>query len=198
MSNQKDQRSLLMGVAVAAGILGTLTTIFISKKQEEKNWGEKTQDFFGEILDGTDHLVNKKMVWGGMAGGALGALAALLFTPKSGEDLIKDLSSVFRYSRHVARKTVAKRRKQAQQGKRGNGQQGQAKKVVKSSHLTQSRPHSSKKKHFGHKKNGGRASHVKQEHGQHAKREHAHASSQHKKSHASGDHQKEEKKSEDK
>jgi gas vesicle protein len=93
MSNHKYNQNLLIGVAVAAGILGTLTSVLGFKKNNKRR-SRHPKNFVKHILENGEGL-NKKFVLGSVAGGLVGATAALLLAPKSGTDLIHDLSHPF-------------------------------------------------------------------------------------------------------
>ncbi len=91
MSNHKyNNQHLLIGAAVAAGILGTLTGLLGTSKP--KGFAGHARNLANQVLDSSD-MVNKNMVLGGLAGGIVGAAAALLLAPKSGSELIKDITS---------------------------------------------------------------------------------------------------------
>lgn len=79
MSKDKMNQHVWLG-ALTAGVLGTLTTLLSlnKKKVQPKN--------------GMGDLFNKKMMLGGVAGGVIGAAAALLLAPKSGAELLKEIS----------------------------------------------------------------------------------------------------------
>jgi gas vesicle protein len=100
MSNKYNQ-NLLIGAAVAAGILGTLTGL-LGVKKTNKGWAGQAKD----LLDG--EMVNKNMVLGGVAGGLVGAAAALLLAPKSGAELIKDIAHPFTHEGTSKRSTSRK------------------------------------------------------------------------------------------
>jgi gas vesicle protein len=106
MSNHKYNQNLLIGVAVAAGILGTLTSLLGFKKNKKRRSGYP-KNFVKHILENGEGL-NKKFVLGSVAGGLVGATAALLLAPKSGTDLIHDLSHPF--SERAAKVRLGSRR----------------------------------------------------------------------------------------
>jgi gas vesicle protein len=86
MSDRKNHQNLLIGAAVAAGLLGALTTYLHFKKRftKETSLSQKERGFF-----------NKKVALGSLAGGVVGAASALLFAPKAGSELIQDISRPF-------------------------------------------------------------------------------------------------------
>lgn len=97
MSDHNYNQNILIGAAVAAGILGTLTGLLGIKKQS-RGWTDQAKDIADRVMESGD-IMNTKMILGGLAGGVVGAAAALLLAPKAGADLIKDLAKPF--SDHV-------------------------------------------------------------------------------------------------
>lgn len=93
MSDQNYNQTILIGAAVAAGILGTLTGL-LGFRKTNKGLTEQAKDFACQALEVGD-MVNKKMILGGVAGGIVGAVAALFLAPKSGSELIKDITRPF-------------------------------------------------------------------------------------------------------
>lgn len=100
MSNKYNQ-NLLIGAAVAAGILGTLTGL-LGVKKTNRGWTGQAKD----LLDG--EMVNKNMVLGGVAGGLVGAAAALLLAPKSGAELLHDITHPFTHEGTTKRSSSRK------------------------------------------------------------------------------------------
>lgn len=111
MSNHKYNQNVLIGAAVAAGILGTLTSL-LGFKKNGKRLSEQAKEMAHQVLD-TGDVVNKKMVLGGITGGLVGAAAALLLAPKSGSDLIKDMARPFSQEIAHARSSVTKHKKKS-------------------------------------------------------------------------------------
>ena len=107
MSKEKLRQNRWLG-AFTAGVLGTLTTLFSTNAAKKK---EPRPERKGDIF-------NKKMILGGIAGGMVGAAAALLLAPKSGSELLKGLSNpLSRYLKKAAaplKKSTPKRKKAIQ------------------------------------------------------------------------------------
>jgi gas vesicle protein len=104
MSNQKYNQNLLIGAAVASGIIGTLTRLLGGKKNNMV-WSKQARNIANQVF-ATGEVLNKRMVLGGMVGGLVGAAAALLLAPKSGADLMKDIARPFLHQRERARPIV--------------------------------------------------------------------------------------------
>lgn len=84
MSNHKVRKNLLVGAAIAAGILGTVSSLMRNNKKYKENSFAREKEH-----------INKKMILGGMAGGVVAAATALLLAPKSGKELIKEIYGPF-------------------------------------------------------------------------------------------------------
>lgn len=89
MSGDSTNQNVMIGTAVMAGILGILSGLIRSNKKV-KNWKEQARG----MVRGHDQkeIINKNLIVGGIAGGIIGATAALLLAPKSGSELIKDIT----------------------------------------------------------------------------------------------------------
>lgn len=81
MSDESHNHNLLIGAAVAAGILGTLSALIRPNFQDSR----------GGVHQGGEK-VNKNLLLGGLAGGIIGAATALVLAPKSGSELMKDIA----------------------------------------------------------------------------------------------------------
>lgn len=101
MANQNVKNNLLLGAAVAVGLLGTLTSILLPKRGNRAVWTEQAREVASNVIGNWGHVrsikkeTNKNLVLGGIAGSIIGITTALLLAPKSGSDLIKDLSKSF-------------------------------------------------------------------------------------------------------
>ena len=108
----KNHQKILIGVALAAGLIGTLTTVLRFKRNHRRGWMEQVKHLSRKQIFEKD-LVNKKMILGGVAGGIIAATTALLLAPKSGRDLIKDwihpIAQQLKQSRHLSSKKNASR-----------------------------------------------------------------------------------------
>lgn len=98
MSNQKDHSNLLIGAALAAGIIGTLTSLFLPKKSRQ-GWVDQAKEIAHHAVEKTD-TVNRNLVLGSLAGGLVGVTTALLLAPKAGSDLIDDMYRPFTNMMH--------------------------------------------------------------------------------------------------
>ncbi len=109
MSDEKNNQNLIVGVAVVAGILGTLSAL-VRSSQTIQDWAEQAKSSGSHAIEKSE-AVNKNMLLGGVAGGLIGAAAALFFAPKAGSDLIKDFSHPFSHQEEhpePSRKSTAK------------------------------------------------------------------------------------------
>ena len=93
MSKNRYQHLLLGATALAAGVIGTLTRVFGSPKRKP-HWTNDAKDLAHQVLD-MKNQVNTNMLLGGIAGGIVAAATALLLAPKSGEELLDDLTHPF-------------------------------------------------------------------------------------------------------
>lgn len=108
MLNHKNHQNLLIGVAVAAGLLGSLTGLgFLSSRKEGKRWSNRARRIANQVVE-TGDVVNKRIVFGGVAGGLLGAATALLLAPKSGAELINDVAHFFSKQNRNVRSAVSR------------------------------------------------------------------------------------------
>lgn len=99
MSDEKYNQNLMVGAAVLAGILGTLSALNRSNRTV-KGWTEQAKGVANQVLE-KGEAVNKNMLLGGVAGGLIGATAALLLAPKAGSELMKDLAHPFSHEEHA-------------------------------------------------------------------------------------------------
>ncbi len=121
MTKENHNPGLYIGAAVVAGILGTLSALRHSSRTVQ-GWTDQAKDVAQQVLE-KGEIMNKKMVLGGVAGGLIGAAAALLLAPKSGAELIKDLSHPFSNQgehgkRSASRKTAARQSVSRKKGER--------------------------------------------------------------------------------
>jgi gas vesicle protein len=89
MSDKKQCQSLVMGTAIFTGIVGTLSALMYFNHADK---GEKEKICLGVQKK---EIFNKNAILGGVAGGLVAAATALLFAPKAGPELIKDLAHPF-------------------------------------------------------------------------------------------------------
>lgn len=94
--SQKSQNKLIIGAAVAAGMLSTLASILAPK--HHKNLSEQAHDLASNLYEKKD-VVNTNLLIGTVAGGVIGVTAALLLAPKAGSELIEDLYHPFQKAR---------------------------------------------------------------------------------------------------
>lgn len=106
MTKENHHQGIYIGAAVVAGILGTLSALMNSNRKVQE-WTGQAKDVAQQVLE-KGEMINKKMVLGGVAGGLIGAAAALLLAPKSGAELIKDLSHPFSHQGEHGRSTSRK------------------------------------------------------------------------------------------
>lgn len=114
MSNQKDHSNLLIGAAVAAGILGTLTSLLLPKKSRQ-GLVEQAKGLAHHAAETTE-MINRNLVIGGVAGGLVGVTTALLLAPKAGSDLLEDMYRPFA-NMHKKTRTNAHPKKAASKAK---------------------------------------------------------------------------------
>lgn len=151
MSNHKYNQNLLIGAAVAAGIIGTLTS-YLGFKKKGRKWSEQAKGIASHVLE-TGEALNKKLVLGSVAGGLVGAAAALLLAPKSGSDLIKDLAGPFSHkvgevrseaAKSASHRSTALKKKASSSPKKSHAHKATSKKVekkgLKASHTKKSTP----------------------------------------------------------
>lgn len=100
MSNESHNHHLLIGAAVVAGILGTLSALFRSNigLMETK-----------ELANQAGEAVNKNMLLGGLAGGIIGAATALVLAPKPGTELMKDIAHTLVHPGELIEPTPSKK-----------------------------------------------------------------------------------------
>lgn len=106
MSKEKYNQNLIVGAAVVAGILGTLSALVRSNRASQ-GWTERAKDIANHMLE-KGEAVNKNMLLGGVAGGLIGATTALMLAPKAGLDLIKDIVHPFSEQKGNTRSTSRK------------------------------------------------------------------------------------------
>ncbi|WP_195155548.1 YtxH domain-containing protein [Candidatus Protochlamydia phocaeensis] len=129
----KQNNNLLIGAAMAAGLLGTLTTLLLPRKRT--GWTEQAKEIADKIVTKRKETTKNRLI-GGVAGGLVGVTTALLFAPKSGSELIKDMSKPFtetaKHTATPAKKAVKKISKQkASHGPAHHSPAGQAKAAAK-------------------------------------------------------------------
>lgn len=107
MSNHKYNQNLLIGAAMAVGILGTLSTLFCSTRNNKRG-KEKAKELAKQLIEKKE-VFNKKLILGGISGGIVGVTTALLLAPKAGSDLIKDIYRPFAHSVKPARSSSHKK-----------------------------------------------------------------------------------------
>ncbi|MBA3722364.1 MAG: YtxH domain-containing protein [Parachlamydiaceae bacterium] len=100
---KKNHNTIFAGVAIAAGIAGIIATIFLSKpKKISTHWASTAQDAASKMMASLRKSqmenFNKKFLIGSIAGGLVGAVTALLFTPKAGKDLINDITQSLQHN----------------------------------------------------------------------------------------------------
>lgn len=100
MSDESHNHQLLIGAAVVAGVLGTLTAIMRSNITLAET---------REVANHTGEAVNKNMLLGGLAGGIIGAAAALVLAPKSGSELMKDIAHTLTHPDELIHPTSSKK-----------------------------------------------------------------------------------------
>jgi gas vesicle protein len=104
MMNRNNKNAFLVGAAVAVGVLGTLTTLLLPKRAR-KGWGEQARE---AANNATDWKAHKRFI-GGIAGSLVGVTTALLLAPKSGNDLLEDISKTFQQKGKPSRSAKHKR-----------------------------------------------------------------------------------------
>lgn len=114
--NGVSPKDFLVGAAIG-GVLGTVTALLMAPKSGEglrqgiydtysdvtEKIGKKKKSFAKEVEDikdwiypnGTEAAPTKEFIVGGLAGGIIGAVAALLLTPKAGVDFRQDLADAY-------------------------------------------------------------------------------------------------------
>jgi len=106
--------------AFAGGILGTVSTI-LKWNQRKNRIGKSSERAF----------LNHQMMLGGLAGGLIGAAAALLFAPASGarlrQEVVRPFSRFLKNDHETAPNSPPKKKRPAQQAKKNNA--GQKKKA---------------------------------------------------------------------
>lgn len=88
MSNEKHNSNFGAGMSLLTGILGTLSS-FMRSNSPRENMTSRTSNAAASIKESIN--ANKRLLLGGVAGGLIGAAAALLLAPKSGHDLVRGL-----------------------------------------------------------------------------------------------------------
>lgn len=100
MSDESRHHNLLIGAAVVAGILGTVSAIIRSNITVTET---------REVASQAGEAVNKNMLLGGLAGGIIGAATALVLAPKSGSELMKDIAHTFTHPGELIHSTSGKK-----------------------------------------------------------------------------------------
>lgn len=94
------KQNFLIGAALA-GLAGTLTTLLVPKKPRHvRNSFEASNSY-------------KNWMWGSLTGGLVGVTTALLFAPKSGKNLVKDIAEPFLKKEEKVRKSTKTKAKHA-------------------------------------------------------------------------------------
>lgn len=105
--------------AAAAGLLGTLAAVIIPRRQ--RGWADQAREIADDLINyRKEKSFNRNHVIGGLAGSLVGITTALLFAPKSGNELLKDLTrsipaipGIQRTSIRVSAKSTKRRRPHA-------------------------------------------------------------------------------------
>ena len=189
MHRNKNQRNnFLIGAAALAGLIGTLTTIFMPKRVN-KGWMEKAQDVANQMKGNlpawayhqNQERLNKNLMIGSVAGGLIGITTALLLAPKSGSELIRDITNTLQGNHHhhrgrkqvrtgTAKKTARKISKTASEvTTKAKRKVASIKRSVKRAITAKKTKRSS----VGKKKSKAGASHA-HSHGEHSRAEHHH------------------------
>jgi gas vesicle protein len=106
MSDESNNHNLMIGAAVVAGILGTLSAL-LKTNRTVQGWTEHAKDAANDLMDRGD-AVNKNLLIGGVAGGLIGATAALLLAPKAGSELIQDIAHTLSHPGELVHSTSRK------------------------------------------------------------------------------------------
>ena len=142
MSNEKNNQNLMVGAAVVAGLLGTLSAL-VRSNRTVKGWTEQAKNTASHMLE-KGEMINKNMLIGGVTGGIIGAATALLLAPKSGSELMKDIAYSVSHpgemrrstsrksvSRSASKKSVAGKKRASSRGsvakRKGMGKTGESK-----------------------------------------------------------------------
>ncbi len=100
------RQNFFIGAAVAAGLVGTLTSL-LAPRRANQGWASQTRTAAGKIFENRERS-NKNWMLGSIAGGLVGMTTALLFAPKSGKNLIKDLAEPFQKKKEEVGKAAKK------------------------------------------------------------------------------------------
>jgi gas vesicle protein len=106
MSDESNNHNLIVGAAVVAGILGTLSALLKTNKTVQ-GWTEQARDAASDMIDRRD-AVNKNLLIGGVTGGIIGATAALLLAPKAGSELLQDIAHTLTHPGELVHSTPRK------------------------------------------------------------------------------------------
>lgn len=93
MSDHKRHHFILSSTATCAGIFASLARLLSSRKPKS-SWRDTPRELKNRII-GSKNRVNTNILLGGLAGGIVAVATALLFAPKSGAKLIRDLTRPF-------------------------------------------------------------------------------------------------------
>ncbi len=113
MSSQN--RNILIGAALAAGLVGAMKALLLPTTNR-KGWIEKKQSLQRQSKSKNDKF-NHNLFLGGIAGGLVGAAAALLLAPKAGIDLLKDISRPFIGKKEESLASTSHKKKQSHKAK---------------------------------------------------------------------------------
>lgn len=100
------KQNFFIGAALAAGLVGTLTSL-LAPRRINKGWASHAKAASERMLENREKS-NKNWMLGSIAGGLVGVTTALLFAPKSGKNLMKDLAEPFQHKKEVIAKTAKK------------------------------------------------------------------------------------------
>ncbi len=103
--SKEPNNNLMAGAAVIAGIIGAIAALF--KRKETHGLREHAKEAAHLIFEHSD-CVNKKMLLGGIAGGIIGATAALFLAPKAGSELLKDITQSLKHPEELFSKSGSK------------------------------------------------------------------------------------------
>lgn len=143
MSDESNNHNLIVGAAVVAGILGTLSTLLKSNKTV-KCWTDQAKDAACQLMDKGE--VNKNLLIGGVAGGLIGATAALLLAPKAGCELLQDIAHTLTHPGELIHPTSRKSSSRKSSRSKNVSSKAHKKEESKSGEKNKSRKSSSKKK----------------------------------------------------
>lgn len=92
MSDESTNHNLLIGIALAAGVIGAVTSFLRSNHQIGESLLAHPGKKIPKCCSVESTSINKNFLIGGIVGGLLGATAALMLAPKPGSELIHDVA----------------------------------------------------------------------------------------------------------